>query len=316
MKDSKTVSINGQEFDSNSGLPLAKTGPEHRARTINKKTSATSIHAAAQRSQTLYRRTAKNPATRNNVLNHKAGRSMDIARSNSVTHFTKRPVAMAASTTIKEPSLKDTKPVSHPMATKVHKIRAAKAKVSKPQIHKPAKIIKEEAIAEALSKPTIKHKKKNVFKRHPRLFNAFTFSIIFILIAGYFTYLNMPSLSVKIASAQASISATYPEYRPDGYSLSGPITYSDGEVVINFHANTGDSKFIIKQSKSSWDSSAVKNKVDKDSKGQYITTEEKGLTIYTYGGGNASWVNGGILYSITGNAPLSSDQIRRVATSL
>ena len=125
----------------------------------------------------------------------------------------------------------------------------------------------------------------------------------------------MPSLSVRIASIQAGISATYPEYSPNGYSLNGPVQFSDNEVVINFRANTGNTKFVIKQSKSSWDSSAVKNKVSNDSKGEFITTEEKGLTIYTYNG-NASWVNGGILYAITGDAPLSGDQIRRIATSL
>lgn len=304
MKDNKTVSINGQKQNSVSGLPAVKTKP-----------NAASIHNVTQRSQTLYRRNIKNPTTRNKISPNKTGRSMDIARSKNITHFTK-PVVATPKATTNEIKSQDIKPTSHPMAAKVHKIHAAKTTAVQAPVHKPAKQIKEEAIAEALSKPAVKHKRKNIFKRHPRLFNAFTFSIIFILIAGYFTYLNMPSLSVKIASAQAGISASYPEYRPDGYSLSGPITYSDGEVAINFHANTGNSKFAIKQSKSSWDSSAVKNKIDKDSKGQYITTEEKGLTIYTYGGGNAAWVNGGILYAISGDAPLSSDQIRRIATSL
>lgn len=304
MKDNKTVSINGQKQNSVSGLPVVKTKP-----------NAATMHNVTQRSQTLYRRNIKNPTARNKVLPNKIGRSMDIARSKNITHFTK-PAPITPTTPAHKAKSPDIKPVSHPMVAKVHKIHAAKTTAMKPPVQKPAKQIKEEAIAEALSKPTIKHKRKNVFKRHPRLFNAFTFSIIFIFIAGYFTYLNMPSLSVKIASAQAGISATYPEYRPDGYSLSGPITYTEGEVAINFHANTGNSKFAIKQSKSSWDSSAVKNKIDKDSKGQYITTEEKGLTIYTFGGGNAAWVNGGILYAISGDAPLSSDQIRRIATSL
>lgn len=317
MKDIKTVSSSEKEATATADIDAVKKGTLVNNRPLNKKPHAKSMHAAAQRSQTLYRRAAKNPATRNVVNTRKSGRSMDIARSNNITHFTKNTDITVPQTSKTVSKSADIKPISHPIAAKAHKAHAAKIEVAaKPKVHKPAKVIKEEAIAEALSKPAIKHKRLNVFKRHPKLFNAFTFSFIFILIAGYFTYLNMPSLSVKIASAQAGINASYPEYRPDGYSLSGPITYNEGEVAINFHANTGSSKFAIKQSKSSWDSTAVKNKVDKESKGQYITTEERGLTIYTYNGSNAAWVNGGILYLINGNAPLSSDQIRRIATSL
>jgi len=126
----------------------------------------------------------------------------------------------------------------------------------------------------------------------------------------------MPSWSVHVAAGQAGIDATYPEYRPDGYSLDGPVTYNDGQVTIDFAANTGSSKFSLKQSKSSLDSSAVLDSIVHKKVGdKYITNQERGLTIYTYDG-NATWVNAGILYSIDGNAPLSSEQIRRIATSL
>lgn len=281
-----------------------------------KKPSASSVHASTQRSQTLYRRAVKKPTVRGKILTRNNNRSIDITpRSNKVEHFAKQPTASPVKPAAREVTKHNIQPKAHPIAAKAHKIQAAKIQAKKPAVAKSAKTIKEEAIAEALSKPTIKHKKKSIFKRHPKIFNAFTFGAIFIVIVGYFTYLSMPSISVRIANAQAGINATFPEYQPDGYSLSGPITYSDSEITIKFHSNTGNGKFEIKQSKSSWDSSAVKNKVDKDSKGQFITTEEKGLTIYTYDG-NAAWVNGGILYSISGNAPLSSDQIRRIATSL
>ena len=40
-----------------------------------------------------------------------------------------------------------------------------------------------------------------------------------------------------------------------------------------------------------------------------------GLTIYS-GGKEATWVNGGILYQISGDANLSNDQIQKIATSL
>lgn len=139
--------------------------------------------------------------------------------------------------------------------------------------------------------------------------------MILLIFGGIYAYTSIPSLSVKVASIQSGINASYPEFLPDGYSSDGPVTYDNDTVIINFHANTGNTKFTIKQTKSPLDSTAVKEKVEKSSKGQFLVKEERGLTIFTYNG-NGMWVNGGILYTITGDAPLSSDQIRRIAISL
>ena len=94
------------------------------------------------------------------------------------------------------------------------------------------------------------------------------------------------------------------------------MTYSDGEVNLTFKSNSNDSAYAINQKRSSWDSSAVLDNVVTPAVGEnYTTTKERGLTIYTYEKG-AAWANAGILYTITGNASLSGDQIRRIATSL
>lgn len=47
----------------------------------------------------------------------------------------------------------------------------------------------------------------------------------------------------------------------------------------------------------------------------YLTYQEQGLTIFSFDN-KAAWVNGGLLYSVEGNAQLSSEQILRLATSL
>ena len=136
------------------------------------------------------------------------------------------------------------------------------------------------------------------------------------LIGAYFTYINMPSLSVRVAAAQAGIDASYPEYRPIGYRLNGPVAYRDGEVTMQFASNSGPQHFALAQTKSSWDSTALLEKfVNPRSNGHYATYTDAGLTIYTYGN-NAAWVNGGILYSVEGNATLSNEQVRRMATSM
>lgn len=279
---------------------------------------ASAMSPLIRKSRTLYQHAIKNPATHGVMLARKAGHNMDIARSKSIAHFAPRPIAINTSQKPASGGRKlDIGPSRHPLAMRVDRMRSiAQQPATKVEPTKSLKTVKEEAIAEALQAPAKKQPPKSGFlKRHFKFINIFSISLAVFIVIGCIIYLNMPSISVRVASYQAGIGATFPKYHPDGYSLDGPVSYANDEVTINFRANTGTAKFTIKQTKSSWDSSAVKNKVNKDSKGEFITTQERGLTIYTYNG-NAAWVNGGILYTITGNAPLSGDQIRRIATSL
>lgn len=311
MKDEKIVTINGQRYDSATGMPMASK--------IAKPVTGSNknIHSINQRVQPKQNPASGQIAKKAQPILRKNGRSMDIARSKSISHF-------AARTKNIKPSEKPTKsikrmdvgPIKHHIAAKVEKkLLNSKEQISKLSQIKSLKTIKENSIAEALNKPKVEPEKTSFLRKYHRIINLSAISLVVLLIIGYFTYLNIPSLSVKIASAQAGIGATYPDYHPDGYSLNGPVTYTDGEVIINFKANTGESKYIIKQARSTWDSSAVKNMVNNDSNGEFITTEENGLTIYTYNG-NATWVNGGVLYTISSDSHLSGDQIRRIATSL
>ena len=83
---------------------------------------------------------------------------------------------------------------------------------------------------------------------------------------------------------------------------------------MQFAYADGAKNFTIKQEKSDWNSSAVREFVDSKSK-DTTTTNSNGLTIYTYGS-NAAWVNHGVLYTLEGDAPLSSEQIQRIANSM
>lgn len=272
-----------------------------------------------QRSQKIYQQTIKQPVSQIAPMVRKIGHNMDIARSKSIAHFAPHPTKPAAVAKPKPTKRQfDIAPTKHPLVAKANKLHPTPKTMPIQPVSAPAatKSAKEQVIAEAFSKITNQQKETNTkLKRKYKFINFFILGIVLLLVIGYFVFINIPAISVNIASAQAGINATYPKYSPDGYSLDGPVSYSDGVVTINFKANTGSKKFTITQSKSSWDSTAVKNKVNTDSKGSFSTTAENGLTIYTYGN-NASWVNGGILYTITGDAPLSNSQIRHIATSL
>jgi len=343
MQPTKTVTINGRDYDAVTGLPLDKA-PKNAPKPVSPATvkkraaevAAASVHAQPQKSKTLYRRVNKKPThhdvkpsakqtakpaakpaaapartTTATVTKRSAGtRHMDIARSSSVSKFAPHPVAGAVK---KEAETPDAAPKAHPVAAR------ADARVSAPKAvtrHKTPKQIKDEAIAAAVAAPEKKAPKKKRGFHWSRKFTIITAIFAVLIIGAYLTWANIPGISVGFAASRAGISATYPQYKPDGYRLKQPVTYSDGTVKLVFKSNSSDSEYSVTQTRSSWDSSAVLNNVVKKAAGDnYVTTQESGLTIYSYDD-MATWVNGGILYSIDSNAPLSGEQIRHIATSL
>lgn len=305
----QTVTINGTVYDAHTGLPVKSSVPVAQPQPH----PSQAVHYTPQKSQTLNRRVVQPKIASTSAQTRPA-----VQKSPLVTKFAPHPAG------IKQPSrlVSDIGPMAHPIAAKAQG-RLAQAAVQQNNPHarapKPSQLIKQEAIAEAMEKAPAHNQKESPKKpgrRFHRLVSVGSVSLALLLLGGYFTYLNMPNLSVRVAAAQAGVNATYPEYRPDGYSLSGAVAYSQGQVSMKFASNGGDQKFTINQSKSNWDSSAVLDNYVKEKAGDnYIAYNERGLTIYTYGS-NAAWVNGGVLYTINGDAPLSSDQIRRIATSL
>ena len=150
--------------------------------------------------------------------------------------------------------------MKHPSLVKAHGIQALAKMRATPQrvASKPSHVVKQELIADALAVSSNKPRttKRSLKERFPHVFSVASASLALLILGGYLTYLNMPTLSVRVAAAQAGINTSYPDYRPDGYRLSGPVAYSDGEVSMRFVANTGSQNYIVKQAKSSWDSSA------------------------------------------------------------
>lgn len=188
------------------------------------------------------------------------------------------------------------------------------------QTTKPAHIIKNEAIYKALNTELAsntqakKANKERKTSRWGKFMSLASASLAIVLLAGYFTYLSMPNISIRMAAVQSGVNAKYPSYRPDGYALNGPISFKDGEVSMRFAYAGTEKGFTLTQQRSNWDSAAVKHHASTKSDDTMITTVD-GLTIYTYGN-NATWVNGGVLYTMESDAPLSSSQIQRVATSM
>lgn len=311
------VTINGRKYNPTTGLPVATdeednvTAGESAVTPLKPQSHhARQLHISPPRSNTLNRKIVSKP--QHEIIKRQQNtHNTNVDLHHEVKRFAPHPVGA-----LKPKKIMDiaSPVIPHPAVTKAHALSAAKAQESAKK-ELTAADIKNLAIAKAIANAQKQDtpKRLQTKRRAPALISAI-FAVL--LFGGYLIYLNMPALSVRVAAAQAGINAAYPEYRPTGYSLSGPVTFSKGKVTISFKSNGGSQSFAITQSKSSWNNDAVlDNYVTPRAGTTYIPYTERGLTVYTFDN-NAAWVNGGILYTIEGDAPLSSEQVRRIATSL
>lgn len=333
MQKQHIVTVNGRQYDGLTGLLIdestrvASTNtPTTSSRTATATTHGAAVHTPLQqRSQTLRRRTIAKPVVTQAAAPAPIAAAKkptpivtqrDIARSPAISRFAPHPVPQQKPA-LRTRRMNDIAPITHPATVKAHEVQTQRAtELVTPRAPKPATSIKDDAIEHALSNAitnTKEHKRPK--KRQSRWVSVAASSLAIIMLGGYFTYLNMPNLSVRVAAAQAGFNASYPEYKPDGYRLNGPIAAENGKVTMQFASNAGPQNFSIKQEQSTWDSMAVQEYVNTTSQNNAITTTVDGLTIYIFGS-NAAWVNGGVLYTLDGDAPLSGEQIRRIATSM
>ena len=157
-------------------------------------------------------------------------------------------------------------------------------------------------------------------KRHSSIAKfivAFATSAACVGVLGYFVSLNLPSISVRVAAMQTGIEASYPNYIPRGYQLSGVSTGDSGAINITF-TGENNASFALVEEKSSWDSAALESNYAKPEWGEdYTTVREQGVTIFISDRSDAAWVNGGILYKLTiSSGTLTKKQIKNIALSL
>ena len=341
MASKNYVVINGRAYNTVTGMVMDDIKIEkseiEKEQSISKRgTSVSNIHAAhVQKSSTLNRRHVKMPQRTPLAAKPQKAR-VDVKQHVAVKKFSTPITSKPAPQKIAINRPAETHPVTRraqqrPLSvnTKLRKERqpltmnnnplvaVAPQKIEKPIVAKTSKQLKNEAIEKALSNEIISNKKARRRQKKGgtlRWLNTFSVGFAVMLLGGYLTYLSMPNISIKMAAVQSGIDAKYPGYKPDGYALNGPIKFKSGEVSMKYAYADGSSGYTITQQKSGWNSSAVKEFFSEKHKNPN-TTMIDGLTIYS-GGKEAAWVNGGILYQISGDANLSSSQIEKIATSL
>lgn len=154
-----------------------------------------------------------------------------------------------------------------------------------------------------------------VYRRYKRRTRAAIASATAIALIGFVGYQELPTLKFNMAAAKAGISASMPSYKPAGYSLN-KLSYTTGVVATRFNSNSDDRSYTLTQKASSWDSQALKQSFVLKTSSSHQVVQTGGQTIYLYGDGNATWVNGGVWYILQGNNTLTNKQLVEIAKSI
>lgn len=326
MSAKHTISINGQLYDAVTGLRVTSSTPVHETDSpqppaekpvvrseVHREPAhhSTSIHGQLHKSETLRRSHLAAPKSTVPVSAPRRVTPNHIGKSPMISHFAAHPKPIPKHRPVK--MINDIGPVAR------HAVTSPSTHAQLPSHEVKERLIKKagEEVDRSLS-AAVKHAKpkrtpllKKIRKQH-----IVVASVAALLLAGYVTYMNVPGISVRIAAAQAGVDANYPSYNPDGYSFEGPVAFEQGKVQLQFKSNGGGEGYTITQKNSDWNSVAVlDNLVKKVSGDEREIHSIGGITVYTYGT-RAAWTNGGVLYTIDGNAPLSSDQLVHIASSM
>lgn len=351
-KNRTTVEINGRLYDASTGeivdsiqpvqvidgFRMQAASPVHPStpsRTVNQ---ATRLHAKPQRTQKLHPAIAGKPQpvrTINNVIAPKAvpittiqpaaqaalDRSVQLERAKRAQQYSQsHHVSKFATTTDAAPQPVPTVAQPRPMAA----MPAAPAspvmprpvvqQQRSPQANRPSQVV--EQTAEAPTEAASNDQKVSWYKRRVKLVpTTFVFMLLFG-VGGYYVYSNIPHFALRIASSRAGVQASLPGYKPSGYEFAGPVSYADGVIEMGFKSNSDDRSYNIAVKESAWDSQSLLDNFIEPMTNDYAIFQQGGLTVYVYNQSNATWVDGGTWYTITGNQLMTSEQLLKIADSL
>ncbi|MDQ3064832.1 MAG: DUF4367 domain-containing protein [bacterium] len=346
-KLSNTVEINGKRYDVHTGklvtghsaAPVITTPNKAQAidGVVRRSSAANNPHRTIEKSKTLMRHAVKKPLTTPHAstvkavtpIGHKDLTSHKPKSTNNFVHSAdigrearaakvKRSSLVSKFSDFKQSIQSDN--VQH-MPVKPVPAHAKHASATESTSHhqKSHEII-EKGLKNAQShhQPYVapSHKHRTPKAKRTRLASIGAGSMAVLLLVGFYTFQNIPNLAMRYATTRSGINASLPGYKPAGFALNSHIHYNPGQITVEFKSNTDERAFTITQRESAWNSDTLRQNYVASASDQVHTYEDKGQTIYLYGGSNATWVNGGVWYEIKGDSQLNSDQLVRIATSM
>ena len=332
------IELNGKRYDAVTGKIIGSTASQHPAKvafsSVKKagidgfaravrpltKASNTVPNRKVEKSKTLMRKTVKKPETPKQTASKMQPRQIEQSTSAVTAYKLSSAKAVQKSSLIKRfndmvPAAQKTAPANNSYVSSIKTVAATT-------------MIKADPVAIGLAnansheQPRVKKTRAHVrlakrLKISPRILSAGSLVLAGLLIGGFFAYQNLPNLKMRLASAQAGVQGTLPDYRPAGFSLKGGISYKPGQITVGYKSNSDNRNFSITQDTSAWNSETLVQNYEQLKDGSnYQTIPNKGKTVYIYNDSSATWVDGGIWYRIEGDSRLNSDQLLNLANSM
>ncbi len=331
------IELNGYKYDAKTGAVLGRTisaQSQHRSidgfskpvrpagQTATPKTPSPSqnVHAKPNKSKTLRRQGLKKPEFAAaapplpSAPLHKRTMQPNHERAQRATQAPKHPsVSKFQATTSSGPISVQPAPEPAPQPEAKQEVKKTLLPLS------PFDMAVQNATSHqqtAPSKPKFSERLANKFRVSSKALSVGLGVFAVAIIAVVFARQHMSTLAVQLAATRAGVEAKLPGYEPAGFSLSGPIEYSAGEIALSYQSSSDDRNFSIVQKNSDWNSQALLDNFVEPNEAPFQTVQENGKTIYIYDGNNATWVSGGIWYNVVGESSLNTDQLLRIASGL
>ncbi len=347
---SKTVSvinINGRRYDASSGFVMdgvkrlvtkksaasaatikRRTAPKNHPKAAAVRTvssSAKAVHKRQEKSQTLLREVVFKPSIKIKSASTHLGRTgsksaiklVDSARQSRARLIKKHPAIErfgAPKARASEALSGELIPPAAKPTIKAQQVPAAANTVASSASHNRLERLLDEALLRADAHKQAVNGTRSGILGLPRRLSLLLVIILLVALAILIVWLNVPAVAVKVANVRSHVNASLPAYAPSGFTFDKATSQPD-KVNINYKASGGGA-YTLGEQKSSLDSKSLSEGTLGASR-QVQTSQVNGTTVYIYGpADNATWVNNGILYTISNQANLSSDQILQIVQSL
>lgn len=277
-----------------SGKLISDVGPRVSAPAPGRPSNSTTVgHARINGKQVNLRQPAAHTAVISEPFNERFERAKKIGRSTSVAKFSQH----FQSTVAKDRA--DNKTVSGKAAARSQGSLPAAAATHH----------------EALTKLIAQMPPVNVPNASSRIGRVGAV-VAAVLIMGTYVWLqNYPKMAIQAAGNKAGLSASMPGFVPSSYKLKKTST-RPGLVTLQFASPNQPANLTIAQNRTDWDSNSLLDNFVIKQGSEYAAVSGQGLTVYLFSQNQATWINHGVWYSITGASRLSREQILKIAYSL
>ncbi len=177
------------------------------------------------------------------------------------------------------------------------------------QTNKPIDIF-ENAIENATHFVDVKTQRKH-FKKHARrhAFSMTAGTLAILVVAGLALYQNSPSMQLRFAGYKAGVATVTPDFSASGFAYNGS-SVQGARVVIGLTSD--GTRYQLSQQETNWNGTEMIAQVGSvDSSGQpnYRTLTIGDITVYQLDETEATWIQSGIWYQLTGDKALSENQL-------